>query len=193
MKCHHCHTPIIYVRERVGVIHTNGAYLLIESSVCPKCGNANIYMSEGKPGPNGVVADREIPEILLYPRFSLEKPAPELASEEIRTDYSQAAMIRMISPDASAALSRRCFRRIARTMAAIPPDLFSREMEAVAGLPGLPSGLKEEITGLLSRHEYAAYPVFEKNPSIITRVNREEADTWISVLESLLHHFYEDH
>jgi hypothetical protein len=190
MKCRHCLVPIVNERERVGVINSDNHLFIIDTSICPKCGKVNVYLSQGKTGPAGVTKDNESEEILLYPKYSPKYLAPKEAPQDIQDDYYQACLIGEISPVASAALSRRCFRKIIRDKGGVIHDVFSKEMQQVLQSKALPTQLHKQIDTLRTLHNYAAHPVFDKNPAILVNVKPIEAELWIEVLNSILQIYY---
>lgn len=192
MKCRHCLAPVFTEREQVGVINSDNHLYVIDTSICPKCGNASIYLSRGKAGATGATKDKEYEEILLYPKNSPKSLAPKQAPQDIRDDFHQAGLILELSPSASAAISRRCFRKVLRDKGDVTPDRFSTEIQQILHSKSLPPAIHKQIEVLGTMHDYASHPVFDKNPSILVNIKPTEAVLWFEALESLLHLYYPD-
>lgn len=191
MKCHHCHSPIFTVRERVGVISSGSSHFIIESSICPRCNKASIFLVEGKQEPGGIEKDRDSEEILLYPRGFPRILPSEKIPQPIRDDYMQAVHIADISPPASAALIRRCLRRIFRVAGGINPGSFSQEIEQTMKLSSLPSDVKKDLKEFASLRDYESHPILNHNPAIILKTSIEEIHTGLKLIEKLMSALYE--
>ena len=111
---------------------------------------------------------------------------PTYVPEPIRRDYTEAYLVRDISPKASATLARRCLQGMIRDYYGISKDRLSQEIEAI----------KDKVDPLTWRAIDAARHVgnigahMEKDINLIIQVEPEEAAALINLIEMQIQDWY---
>jgi hypothetical protein len=99
-------------------------------------------------------------------------------------DYKEAYAVLEISPNASAALSRRLLQKLLREKAGVKPSNLDSEIKEAKQLHQYPSYIKDVINNVKSIGEYGAHPNMTAADQIID-VEPEEARWSLNVLELL--------
>lgn len=121
----------------------------------------------------------------LLPQSSA-KPQPDYIPKQIIQDYTEACLIRELSPKSSATLARRCLQGMIRDYHGIKKDkLFDaiNELKAV-----VPSGEWEAIDALRSIGNIGAH--MEKDVDLIIDIDTDEAKKLIGFIEYLFKQWY---
>jgi hypothetical protein len=137
---------------------------------------------------------------VIYPKHkSARKPCPpevQQKSAKIADTYQKACLCLDISPEASAALSRRCLQQVLRDNESIPklskgPDNnLTDEIKHVIGLNKLSSTLAGKLDYVRHVGNFAAHPTKDINTGSIVDVEAGEADYNLDVLEDLFEFYY---
>jgi len=122
------------------------------------------------------------------------KPAPkEIDDEEIMQDFNEAAMILEVSPRASAALSRKCLKKLLQKKAPLLnpeklklQDLLSYMTESAA----LSTELITLLHYVIEMNNFNVNPMKNEYPALITDVTKEEAKLNLDVLLGLFDIYY---
>jgi len=120
-------------------------------------------------------------------RVKLDGIPPELAE-----DYEEACAVLDASPAASAALARRCLQGVIHGHFKIVGTRLYEEIKEVTELKALPPHLAEGLDRIREIGNLAAHPAHDKEFGVIVRVNREEAEWTLEILEGLFRHCYVD-
>ena len=121
---------------------------------------------------------------IFYPRGYV-RPVPPEVTGEYREDFEQASAVLLISPKASAALSRRCLQLLLRQKGGFHEKDLAPQIEAAINSGKLPSHLTEAIDGVRNIGNFAAHPVKSKVTGEIVNVEPGEAEWLLDTLEGL--------
>ena len=119
---------------------------------------------------------------------SRAKSFPNYIPKPILDDYSEACLIRDLSPRASATLSRRCLQGIIRDFwrGQVKPGLLAREIEQIKDK--IDDDTWEAIDGVKSVGNIGAH--MEKDINVIVDVEPHEAQLLVELIEILLKDWY---
>ncbi|GAI14701.1 unnamed protein product, partial [marine sediment metagenome] len=117
-------------------------------------------------------------------------PVPPEVPKEFVEDYTEACVVLMDSPKASAALSRRCLQYLLREIAKVNPGNLSNEIQEVIDSNKLPSHLTESIDAVRNIGNFAAHPIKSEKTGEIVPVEPGEAEWNLDVLESLFDFYF---
>jgi len=118
-------------------------------------------------------------------RASLPKEIPEKYAKY----FKQSASVLPISPEASAALSRRCLQHLLREEAQVNPSNLSDEIQEVINSGNLPSSLSDSIDAIRNVGNFASHPIKSTNSGEVVDVEPGEAEWTLDVLEELFDHY----
>lgn len=166
--------PVMSGGSKVGVsldLKCEGRSIRVSISVCPAC--HQVLLSNGS--------------TLFWPRPTPRR-APSQVPAELSKDFNQAAIVLADSPEASAALARRCLQHLLRTAGAVKRADLSREIEEA--LPILPSALREDVDAIRKVGNFATHPSKSTATGSIVPVEPGEADWLLDVLEGLFDHYF---
>lgn len=156
----------------------------------PSCGELTLAVSAFYTEWNGAgyVNGEKIGEWKLLPESSA-KPIPEYVPEAIRDAYQQAARIVELSPNASAALSRRCLQGIIRDFWQLPEGKRSElgaEISAISDR--IDPALLAEIKAIRAIGDIGAH--MDKYVDVTVDVERDEARLLVTLIEMLIEQWY---
>lgn len=117
---------------------------------------------------------------------SASKHFPEYVPEAIRNDYTEACLIRDLSPKASATLSRRCLQGILRDFWKVKPGRLVDEIDQVKDRVDLVTW--DAIDAVRKLGNIGAH--MEKDIDVIVDVDPDEAGLLIGLVETLLKEWY---
>lgn len=130
-------------------------------------------------------------EEIIYPKTQSEKKYDGVGPE-ITKDFNEARWVLEYSPNASAALSRRCLQTILRKKEGIrKPDLFGEIEEAITRKI-YDKSISKWLDQIRKIGNAGAHPISSKVTSEIIEVTKDHASTLILVLEKILKHYEED-
>lgn len=130
---------------------------------------------------------KNIKEWQLLPE-SNAKILPDYIPRPITADYYEACRIRDLSPKASATLARRCLQGMIRDFWKITKDRLKDEIDALEGQvdPLVWAGIDAvRSVGNIGAH-------MEKDISVMTEVEADEAQLLIGLIERLIDDWYVD-
>ena len=209
MECPHC-LKSIYVKERVqfsndsvgiAVIHYAGYdgqhHWWLETIVCPACHglilsmvfSGNVVKSPQGQGVDGFPDEATEQKIPVWPRHTGRPPVPPEVPDEFKRDYQEACLVLADSPNASAALSRRCLQFILREkLGAQGKDLYN-EIDWTIKSGNLPSSTVDllDVPGKIGNR--AAHPMLS-DAGMIVDVEPWEAEWCLEVIEALYDHIF---
>ena len=194
MQCPHCltdyHAGPTEVTQNLGP-DTDGFWIAVMRT-CSKCERYNLELTLLSHHPQRDGSDL-IKSFRVYPKGSNRPPVPpEVTAEspDIAEDYTEACLVFLDSPKASAALARRCLQNLLREKANITPGNLSPEIDQVLKSGNLPSHLSESIDAIRNVGNFAAHPNKSQTTGEILPVEPGEADWSLDVLEMLFDFYY---
>lgn len=120
-------------------------------------------------------------ETMVMPRVPERDPTPPEVPPEFATDYEEACRVLIDSPQASAALSRRCLQHILRERAGVEGDNLFDEIEKVTESGDLPSHLADALQDIRVAGNLAAHPMKSGRTTEIVKVEHGEAERCLAV------------
>ena len=130
----------------------------------------------------------------LFPESSA-KPQPDYIPKPIVENYNQACRIRDLSPNASAAMSRRCLQGMIRDFCEISERTLAKEIDTLRrnidegkGPQGVNHDTIDAIDHVRSIGNIGAH--MEKDINLIIDVESDEAQTLINLIELLFNEWY---
>src|SRR5271163_2420836 len=162
---------------------------------CPRCGDLTIDVGIGQMQ----LADVRLPG--NEPNWERVRPiAPKRVvpsahvPEAIASDYLEACLTLVISPKASAALSRRCLQHILRDHGYKAKNL-AHEIDLVLAeqRPGKALAHRSRSAVDAIRHfgNFSAHPTENKASIEVIDVEEHEAESCLETIEELFDHFYD--
>lgn len=152
--------------------------LQIDFYKCPNCNQYSIIA-------NGIgEAVRDV-NVSIRP-ISSAKQFPKYIPEAIRQDYEEACAIVILSPKASATLSRRCLQGMIRDFWNIKESNLSKAIEKLEGKIPVPQW--NVIDGVRRIGNIGAH--MEKDINLIVDIDPDEAQKLIKLIEHLLEQWY---
>ena len=131
--------------------------------------------------------DPQLEPLLFIPALM---PPPKAASEvptELANDYNEAYLILELSPQAAAALARRCLQGVLRERGHNQTNLV-QQIQAV--LPSLPPHIAQVLDAVRHVGNFAAHPMKDTATGQILPVEIHEAETILEVLAQLFDLYY---
>lgn len=125
-------------------------------------------------------------KVLLFPKTKKRKEFPPDSGipDDFIEDYEEAAAVLDISPNASAALSRRLLQRLLRDKAGVKPSIIDNEIKEAIDIHQYPSWITNVINNVKSIGKYGTHPNMTAADQIID-VEPKEAEWSLNVLELL--------
>lgn len=125
---------------------------------------------------------------MVWPKGIARVPLSADVPKEFAGDYLEACRVLPDSPNASAALSRRCLQNLLRDKAKVKPSNLSDEIEEV--MESLPAHLREAIDAVRNIGNFAAHPMKSTNTGGIIEVEPGEAEWLLDTLEGLFDFYF---
>lgn len=123
---------------------------------------------------------------IIFPRILQKlRTVPAEIPEIYKKDFLEAWAVRELSPQSSAALSRRILQTLLREHFKIKHYNLIDEIEEFIQLPNVPSELKDDVDAIRNIGNFAAHPSKSTTTGDIVGVEPGEAEWLIEVLESL--------
>jgi hypothetical protein len=99
-------------------------------------------------------------------------------------------MVLPISPQASAALTRRCLQQVLRDHGQTKSkDLFDQIQEVINN-NHVPTALADQLDAIRVIGNFAAHPLKSKNTGMVLPVEEHEAEWNLDVLEAVFDHYF---
>ena len=152
------------------------ARMLIASCPTPQCGRIIISAGEDDDNPS-----------LIWPLTSSRPAVSDAVPAPLRKDYVEAALVLRFSPNASAALSRRCLQ--ATPIANGAPSATQLSVQIKHALQLLPAHVGKNLDALRYLGNFAAHAEEDK-AAIVVDVEPEEAEWMLDVLDSLFAFYF---
>lgn len=144
--------------------------------VCPECFQVNLWLDDEH----------------IYPLQQKHKLAPvEVRNQNssLADSYEEAGLLLDLSPNASAALSRRCLQIILREKAGVNHSDLFREIGQVTNSGNLQTDLSNQLDNIRHLGNFAAHPNKDAAGFIID-VKMEEAQYSLEVVGELFEFYY---
>lgn len=146
----------------------------------------SIDVVEGEVDGNTVWPTAKLIETWKIRPRGIIKNFPDYIPSAILEDYSEAALIRELSPKASATLARRCLQGMIRDFWGVKEKNLFEEIKAIEGK--VDSDTWHAIDAIRSIGNIGAH--MEKDINVIIDVDSDEAGLLISLIESLIKDWY---
>jgi len=148
-------------------------------SQCPEC--TGIVVS--------VIDQRSGKVYPVWPLTPHRGPLPNDLPENIEEDFQEACLVVPFSPKASAALSRRCLQALLIEKENVDEsDSLAAQIDTV--LDRLPGYVAREVDAIRKFGNFSAHPIKAEDTDRIIKVEPEEAEWLLDILESLFDHYY---
>ena len=212
MKCPHCLVNF-HVTERTTMnyslttaghiqIHFIGkdvdGYWWLEKTDCPACERVilRLISSDEVVDESPVHSYSKLPSavehaVLVRPKGVNRVPVPAEVPPEFARDYLAACRVIVDSPEASAALSRRCLQQILRDKAQVQhPNNLAEAIKEVVNSSRLPTDLANSLDAVQNIGNFGAHPNKSLNTGEIVEVEPGEAEWSLEVIELLFDHYF---
>lgn len=193
MKCPHCQVEFHdHVQNHELGIDGEG-YWFIEVQACPACRRFVMHLvSKSVATMQGLrnVPSHELLRYLVRPKAASRPAPPPEVPLEFAKDYIEASLVIADSPQASAALSRRCLQHLLREKAGIAHTNLAKEIDAVLASVQLPSHLAEAIDAIRNIGNFAAHAIKSTNSGEVLPVEPGEAEWTLDVLDGLFDFYF---
>ena len=205
MVCPHCGIGIHDDRktDTKAAEHDAGSYFVV-SRICPVCDQVIVELRfepqkmAGNQSPNllHAIGDAILSQQgwtrLIWPKGIGRKAPPPEVPDEFASDYREAALVLADSPNASAALSRRCLQHILREKLKVKPSrpFLSYEIKEVLKDSTTPSYISEALDHLREFGNFAAHPDVDSNTGVVVPVEQGEAEWCLEVLDMVFEFYF---
>ncbi len=154
---------------------------------CPACKKPIVFLSYKLH--NGKFLNPHSVTSLVFPKHSTRQPAPQEVPLAIANDYNEAALVLDLSPQASAALSRRCLQHLLENSGLSKNNNLNKAIEEAMG-KNLPSYITESLDSIRAIGNFAAHTQKSVNTGEILPVEPHEAEWNLEVLDMLFDFCY---
>jgi uncharacterized protein DUF4145 len=194
MKCPHCLVDFHAQENVMSIGQDIDANWAIVRDHCPSCKRFVLRLAKLTLTRNsaGQLLNAPLPSsmVLCRPKGISRTPPPKEVPQEFAKDYREAGLVLADSPQASAALSRRCLQNILRERAKVKQgDLFS-EIEEVLNRGTLPSHIADCLHTVRVIGNFAAHPTKSTSTGEIVPVEDGEAEWNLDTLEALFDFYF---
>ena len=150
---------------------------------CPECEKLILRVQYGHSGRSLPSTMAVTQTFLIYPPFSSRSVAAEVP-EALALTFQKASAILPISPEASAALSRRLLQHTLQEHLNIKKGNLDDQIEEFKR-QGIPLYLSEPLDAIRKVGNFAAHPIKNTNTGEVVPVEPGEAEWLLEVLEFL--------
>ncbi|MDR3617978.1 MAG: DUF4145 domain-containing protein [Paludisphaera borealis] len=126
---------------------------------------------------------------LLWPKTPVCR-VPQGVPDHLAADFREAHDTLLISPKASAALSRRCLQSIIEDQEGIHDRNLIDQVKKLLALNKIPAHLAADLDAIRNIGNFAAHPQKDRNTGEIVGVEPGEAEWTFQVLEGLLTFYF---
>lgn len=181
-NCPHCG---VYSLMRFDAVVTREGWSFDFICSCSHC-NKSVFVQAGyvsEPvAQNNLEGKTEV--FSVYP-FDKQVLIPKEVPDTYCTDYREAKLIVSLSPNASAALSRRILQNILREEFKIEKRSLASEIDEFLKRDDIPSYISDAVDAVRNIGNFAAHPSKNKNTGEIVDVEPGEAEWLLEVLDAL--------
>ena len=192
MKCPHCQVEFHDKAQTQNFGQDIDGIWYVDVQTCPACHRFVMQLYSKKivvtQGTRSIGA--EWIRYLIRPKTaSRPVPSPNVPAEFAK-DYIEASLVLGDSPQASAALGRRCLQHLLREKAGVKQADLAKEIDQVLGSGQLPSHLAEAIDAVRNIGNFAAHPIKSTNSGEVLPVEPGEAEWTLDVLDGLFDFYF---
>lgn len=199
MICPHCNTGVyVNFSESTFVTYESKSglithYWAIRHGQCPECKEAIIYLKKSpfkRTSAGQWIPTGSPPTERLAEPQSGSRPCPAEVPADLAKDFTEAAAVLSISPQASAALTRRSLQHLLREYAHTKAKDLADQIDEVISAGVLPSSLSEQLDAVRNIGNFAAHVQKSKHSGEVLPVEPQEAEWNLDVLEELFDHLF---
>jgi hypothetical protein len=201
MHCPHCNKDIhfeeadswVYKYEKPPDKNVTGYE--ITHGFCPACGFLIVLLREGMYHEEKSNYDHREwltnhnSEDLLYPK-GINRPVAEEVPERYAQDFREAASVLILSPKASAAISRRILQILLRDECQVKASSLANEIAEFLEKSGIPSYISKAVDAIRNVGNFAAHPLKDTNTGEIMEVENGEAEWLLDVLDAMFDYIF---
>lgn len=180
-KCPHCLTTVSLDFGTNYLLTSHSVNWNIKYGNCPECDSFIAYLY-GDPGSRGITP---VQQFLVHPKGISRPPVPPEVPEDIAKDYKESCLVLPDSPNASAALARRCLQSLIRNHFKIVAKTLGEEIDALIKTGKLPPYITDELHSIRELGNIAAHPMNNEITGQIVDATPEEAEHLLVLIESL--------
>ena len=192
MQCPHCTVAFRDVELwQEFLIRKNSSHTMesrLDVTECPECQSPIVKLIRVNISEFTIVSER-----LLYPTSVARGFSGTGVPGELMQDYREACDVLVISPKASAAMSRRVLQLVlngqgypGRNLAAQIDNLL-KETDPTKVLP---SNIKSSVDAIRNFGNFSAHPINDATTLQVIDVEPHEAEWCLEIVERLFDHFY---
>ena len=183
MQCPHCLQHFYSAPLLVPLGDCGGDTWAVTMEACPNCGDSILVLQRHRfTGESG--------EMMIYPKATGRPAVPQDVPEAYAADYRDAAFLLEASPKASAAMSRRCLRRILHETIRFHGTDLESELDALLASKQLPWYLADSLRTFRRMADFAAHPAKSLRPAEISDVQTGEAEWLLDTLDALFAFYF---
>lgn len=190
MKCMHCLVEFHDKAEYSYLGSDVDGIWIVEGYQCAACERNNLYLvnSEGESVEHYPINVKM--KTAIYPPGANRPPCPLEVPPEIAADYKEAGRVFPFSPQASAALSRKCLLNLLKDAAQVNAENLEEAIQEAIDAARLPLLLEDLLGSVREVGDFGAYPLKSQQPALIQPVMPAEAEWYLDVLEGLFEFYY---
>ena len=166
--------------------------LWLITTLCPACSEPIVSLSWAEqrvmvgsdPTPTRKLGPRTERRTIIWPCSSGRPPVPAEVPDEFKRDYEESCLIIAASPNASAALSRRCLQHILVQKLGAQGDTLYKQVQWARSNGDLPSSVADLLDVPRRIGNRAAHPALSDG-GVIVDVEPWEAEWCLDVIEAL--------
>lgn len=183
MKCPHCLDSFHEQLARTSAGDGPEGNWFVNHQLCPACGRSIVILEQRALGHSTYRT--------VFPKSTARDPIPaEVDDPSVVNDYTKAVLVLEDSPEASAALSRRCLQHILREKVQTKSRDLADQIQEVLDSKTLPSAIAENLDAVRATGNFAAHPTKSTNTGAIIDVEPHEAEWDLEVLEQLMDFYF---
>lgn len=191
MKCPHCQKEFHPDKTTVELgwegKTRHWRYLwFVHRLTCPACHLPIIFLEYKEDWGSTQFPGRQY---LAFPKTTGRPEAPPEVPAIIAQDFNEACLVLADSPQASAALSRRCLQHVLSDTGVSESDNLSKAIDDALG-SHLPSHISDNLDAIRNIGNFAAHPQKSECSGEIMPVEPQEAEWNLDVLEMLFDFYY---
>jgi hypothetical protein len=183
MQCPHClqHFHSNPTRVHLGKCGDDDWTITLEA--CANCNEAIILLFRMYPTDKQTL-------LYVHPRFPGRPPLSDDVPEVYAQDYYEAGRLLPDSRKASAALGRRCLRRLLRETVGMRDSDLSKEIATLIASKQLPKHLAEALDAVRNLGNFGGHPLKSTNPGEISDAEPGEAEWLLDTLDGLFNFYF---
>lgn len=165
----------------------------IVSGFCPDCRQLIIRLQHGEgymESKYGAELDEIDSEVLIYPKFSVNKQISTYVPKRYETLFQEAVQVNSISPRASATLSRYLLQNILHEELDIRKRNLADEINELEKMQSIPSTLIAMLQVFRKVANFGAHPKKSTNSKEIIDIEKGEADVMLELIEELFDYVF---